>query len=234
MRASGFTIAELTFVSSLIGIVVAIAVPKVIASRVGSNESEAVETLKKLVEAQARVKSSCLIDADGNGVGEYGSFKELSGTSGIRKDTNGDGITDGPGESRISPPVLEESFGELDERGMLVHSGYVFRLFLPDKVLRWQGEAALEKGGIHSASAEKYWACYAWPVSSGFSGKRVFFVNQEGIILTCTNEKNHYSGMSSAPRYRAALSRQGLRKGMNSSIAVDATGRLGDHWSRVQ
>lgn len=234
MRASGFTIAELTFVSSLIAIVVAVAVPKVIASRVGSNESEAVATLRKLVEAQAKIRASCLIDADGNGVGEYGTLSELSGAKGIREDTDGDGTTNGHGETMLSPPLLEDFFGELNEQGMLVHSGYMFRLYLPDRVLRWQDEVGVEKSGIHSASAERYWACYAWPVSSGFSGKRAYFVNQDGVILSCKNEQNRYSGTGSAPRYRAALSRQGLRKGMNSSIAVDATGRLGDYWSRVK
>ena len=38
------------------------------------------------------------------------------------------------------------------------------------------------------------WCCYAWPQAQGNSGKRTFFINQGGDVLSCLDVSNNGTG----------------------------------------
>ncbi|MBK8976137.1 MAG: hypothetical protein IPM29_09435 [Planctomycetes bacterium] len=191
-------------------------------ARTNANESAAIATLKNISSAQAQCQASGVIDVNGNGAGEYGSFAELAGVAPIRG---------GDGRERISPPVLSASLGRVTE-GVVVRSGYVFRMFLPLSCDgRWVAEAndgGSERLGVDPASAEVLWCAYAWPVSYGESGSRAFFVDASGDVLACDN-RARWSGPARGPDVLAAI-----RPGSCVELAANEIGQSGDHWTVVQ
>jgi hypothetical protein len=185
-----------------------------------ANESAAIATLKNICSAQAQCQASGVIDVNGNGAGEYGTFAELSGRVTLRG-----------GDKAMSPPVLSSVFGNVKE-GVVTRSGYCFRMFLPGKDAVAIGELA--KGGpdekaIDAGKAETMWCAYAWPLETGASGQRVFFVNQSGDVLACPNADGRYSGQDKRPEAKAAYQADG--KGlMSEALAANTNGGDGQHW----
>lgn len=74
----GFTLIELMIVTAVIVILASLAIPSLMQSKMASNESNAVGALRTLSSAQTTFQGMCANDADGNGVGEFGSFAQLS------------------------------------------------------------------------------------------------------------------------------------------------------------
>ena len=74
----GFTLIELLIVVAVIVIIAAIAIPAILRSRLVANESDAVACLRTVANAQAMFKSSAAVDTDGDGVGEFASFAQMS------------------------------------------------------------------------------------------------------------------------------------------------------------
>jgi type IV pilus assembly protein PilA len=74
----GFTLIELMIVISIIVIVAAMAVPNLLRSKLASNEASAIGALRTLSSAQNNFQGVTVSDADGDGIGEYGSFLQLS------------------------------------------------------------------------------------------------------------------------------------------------------------
>jgi hypothetical protein len=66
-----------------------------------------------------------MADGDGDGIGEYGSFLELSSAALVR----------GRGEP-LSPPVLPAAFREVSLKGIVRRGGYNFRMLLPGRAGR--------------------------------------------------------------------------------------------------
>ena len=79
MRDSkGFTLIELMIVIAVIVIIAVVAVPRLLRAKLVANESDAVGALRTLSSAQTSFQASSSNDADNDGVGEYGSFTDLS------------------------------------------------------------------------------------------------------------------------------------------------------------
>lgn len=153
-----------------------------------ANEVGAISTLRNLVSAQAQFQASAILDQNNNGYGEYGTFGEMAGAAVLRGR-----------EDKLNPPVLANRFGKT-KNGRLTHSGYHFRLFLPGAkgVARNEKDAAAK---VDVELAEAVWCVYAWPVKSGTTGNRAFFVNQMGDVLE--TEAGDYSGDKEPSPYAA-------------------------------
>jgi hypothetical protein len=191
--------------------------------RWGANESAAIATLKNISSAQCQCQASGVIDVNKNGAGEFGTFAELTGRDPVRG-----------GKAPIAPPVLSTALGKVED-GVVVRSGYCFRMFLPGK--DGAAVAELDKGGpdaaaIDAARAEVVWCLYAWPVAPGKSGQRVFFVDQGGCVLAASNDDNRYAGVAKMPPANAARA-AGSDGKLSAPTAANVQGLDGQHWRVV-
>jgi prepilin-type N-terminal cleavage/methylation domain-containing protein len=227
----GFTLIELMIVVTLIATLSSIAIPNLLAARLTANETAAIATLRAISAAQAQVQASGAIDANGNGAGEYGFFGELTGRVGLR-DRSGT-----PGPELLAPQVLSSSFANITSMppivgGVVSRSGYVFRMLLPRANgigLPESGAGGVGPSAPDPAQSENFWCCYAWPVMYANTGRRAFFINQTGDILSTRNATRRYSGPTSFPRFQSAFATLGL-PGMSDTIAANTTGRDGQFW----
>lgn len=73
----GFTLIELMIVIAIIAVIAAIAIPNLVRARLHANESAAIGALRTLSASEASFSISVLLDADGDGVGEYGTLNDL-------------------------------------------------------------------------------------------------------------------------------------------------------------
>ena len=182
---------DLAIVVAVLAIVVAIAIPRFLRSRVSSNESAAIATLRSLVAAQAEIRSAAEIDSDADGTGEYGYLGELSGRAPLRISAAGRPARGAAGSDELDPAVLSSAFGEVTG-GVLERQGYRFQVWLPGAAVagRIPGIAEAPAGGAgvplpDPDHGELLYCIYAWPAERGESGRRSFFTNQEGHLLRC-------------------------------------------------
>jgi len=186
------------------------------------NETAAIATLRNISSAQAQFQASGAADRDGDGRGEFGTFRELCGVAAL------------PGRDLpLDPPVLSGAFRRPLPDGRISRSGYYFRIFLAtntgtgfsgdDDLL---GSDSLSPGPV---AGEKYWCCYAWPVRWGNSGESTFFVNQAGDILAADSPT--YDG-DRGPKPGAALVDLGVHR-IVGRVALGTVGHDGNVWRQV-
>lgn len=177
-------------------------------------------TLRNLAAAQAQCQAAGVIDEDGDGAGEYGYFAELAGTSPVRGST-----------AAINPPVLPVSCGTV-KQSVVVRDGYCFQIYLPGAAGVPVAEAAT--GGAPEAKldprrATVLWCCYAWPLEFGKTGRRAFFIDQNGDVLAMENEAQCYSGFAKRPDALAAFAPKA--KTIDDPPAHDEPARDGGIWA---
>ncbi len=224
-REPGFTLVELLIVIAIIAIIAAIAIPNLLSSRITSNETAAVATLRAISSAQAQFQATTKADVDGNGMGEFGSFRELSGAVNVREGTAAE-------TTPLFPPVVSTAFRNPDANGGVQRSGYYFKIYLPDSAGHGiSPDATGSYSEIQATLAETTWCCYAWPARYGKSGNRVFMTNQAGDIIS--SEYEGYSGSANDPSPGAGFIAGGHGSSITGLAAVGTTGRDGRVWRQV-
>jgi prepilin-type N-terminal cleavage/methylation domain-containing protein len=249
-KNAGFTLIELMIVVAIIAIIASIAIPKLMSARISANENAAIATLRSIASAQAQLQSSCAIDTDADGGGEYGYFGELAGSAPLRVWTNAGTALDSKGMT-LDPPILPTAFSDTflaNGESVVERGGYLFKMFLPDVVAAGDVGAVPETGADRIGGAtvnnfpdsdnnEILWGCYAWPAEAEATGNRVFFINQEGDLLQTLNNEGgsntavFYNGSANAanvPVYNAAYSdmvgdpNPNSLTGMGASLGITA------------
>jgi hypothetical protein len=209
-------------VVAVIAIVAAIALPNLLSSRLSANETTAISTLRSLVAAQSQFQSRSIADTDQDGLGEFGTFGELSGGVGVR------------GGVLLRPTVLSSSFHAINANGEVARHGYMYLLYLPGAA----GAGLPEVGGggapagLDADLAEGAWCAYAWPTNYGHSGRRTFFVNHSGEIIFA--DSGGYSGPGTSPQAGAAMVGGGPADSITGPLATSTVGRDGLFWRALQ
>lgn len=217
----GFTLIELMIVVVIIAVIAAIAIPNLLSARLSSNETAAIATLREIISAQSKFQGRGLADEDNDGIGEMGTFGELTGGVGVR------------GGRVLTPSVFGSSFRTLNASGEVAKNGYQYRIYLPASNGLGLGEVGGggPPAGIDADLAETTWCAYAWPTDYEFSGVRTFFVNQAGEVIFGINSV--YSGPGSGPSPGAAMGGAGNVNSITGTIATGTTGRDGTMWRPV-
>ena len=186
-REGGLTLVELIVVVSIFVIVLAIAVPNLVATRMRANESAALGHLRSVATAQSQFREGAKADEDFDGKGEFGTFGEMGGRVGVR------------GLSTKVPTDLTAAMSMVDVAGEVSRSGYIFRLYLPradGTGQREQPYGGMPAGVVDPDNGERFWVCYAWPTQSSISGSQTFVMNQSGHVRQSTESRR--SGQNTA------------------------------------
>ncbi len=236
---SGFTLVELIIVVSIIAIIAAIALPKLMAARLSANETSAIATLRSLSTAQVQIMSQASIDSDGDGAGEEGYFAEMAGTAGMRTSVGG---VPALGAELLHPTVLSTAFGTVNAQGLVSHAGYFFQIWLPGSSVGGLTAGISERPSIGGADpanlpdadeSEMLWCAYAWPILTHETGNRAFFINEHGDMLQCDNRAPlPYSGTVKMPNFDEAFAIAG-DMGSRTRLSIPG-GNDGTVWKPVQ
>lgn len=218
---AGFTLIEMLIVTALIAVIASIAVPNLLSSKLISNETAAIATMRAISSAQFQFQTSSILDMNNDGGSEFGTLRELGGLEAVRG-------TAAP----LAIGLLSKSAAITDPTGGVTLKGYRFRMFLPAAdgagVVATGANAAQFDAGL----SQRYWTCLAWPLVQGQSGKRAFFINQQGVLLEC--READYDGSSVEPEAGAGLVGVAATSINSDTLATGGVGADGNDWVMVQ
>lgn len=218
----GFTILELLVITAILAILVTMALPNLLGGRITANETAAMATVRGLVQAQLAFQARREADLNGNGLGEFGTFGEMSGNVPVRAAAGGTRF--------LEPGVVNPSFRSISAAGEMLRNGYYYRIYLPDAA--GDGLVELAGGGaalpVDPQNAEAGWCVYAWPQKYDTTGRRCFFVNQGGDVLFSENPR--YEGPGAPIFPGAAFEGTGVSNHILGIPAANRVGRDGGEW----
>jgi hypothetical protein len=100
--------------------------PFLVRSSCCSNDTAAIATLRNLASCQQEFRKRRIADTDGDRIGEYGTFLEMTGSVGPRRDAQGATLG-----VALDSPILSPALANADAGGIVTKSGYCFRILLP-------------------------------------------------------------------------------------------------------
>jgi prepilin-type N-terminal cleavage/methylation domain-containing protein len=219
-REAGFTLIEVLIVTTVLGVLAGVAVPNLLSSRLAANEAAVIATMRAVSTAQFQFQSSGDLDTNHDSGFEYGTFGELGGIDSLRG-TN----------TPIVRNLLSKGSAEADANGWVTHHGYHFVLYLPDASGLGVVGMPANESQLDPVMGHRYWTCVAWPTSAGVTGRRAFFVNQQGQVLQTKNTT--YSGSASVPNAGAGLLGGNDAMINTQRLAADQLGSDGSFWVAV-
>lgn len=186
-RRRGLAVAVGLAAAGALGLGMAVVVPEMGRSIQNRNEYRARWAMLKILSAQGVLQSSGHCDANGDGEGRYGFFRELAVAPKLQP------TAQFPAESYFTP-ALPREFHRV-EAGRVHARGYVFEMFLPARGGGWVSErdpAAAQK--VDERLATTHWLCYAWPEWWGTSGRTVYVATASGSLLFSRNADGRCDG----------------------------------------
>ena len=123
---------------------------KLIEARRQANELAARVSLSRIADAEEELRRAATIDANQNGVGDYGGLNDL---------------------------LSLLAWTTPDSTGCAMRAGYRFKL-------------------VVGPEPEMSWRCYAWPALFGYSGRRVFCMNEKRELMQFESDRATFSGES--------------------------------------
>lgn len=214
--------------------------PNLLAAKIAWNDRAAIATLRNLASVQDSFRDRKRVDVDGDGIGEFGTFAEMTGVAGVR--------LDGSGAKRgepVAPAILSAALADVREGGLVCKSGYLFRILLPGRgglPVREGLPGRSASGEVDTDAAERHWCACAWPVRDYGEMKGesrfhdgVFFVDESGDLWQTLNQDRRYWGTEHAPSWDAAMPEDGVGVAWAAPPegVAEYRGRDGNVWKRV-
>ena len=188
----------------------------------GGNETSAISTLRNISSSQEQFRHAGAVDEDGDGLGEFGTFADLSGGKAPRGR-----------DAVLSPPVLSGAFRTCSLLGEVTRSGYHIRLWLPAKDGSFvsEGRRNVGAGVLDADAAETRWRVYAWPSAYDVSANRTFYIDEARDIWG--TEDARYSGAGFGPSPGAATPQPGTLVPETPQACATYTGADGNVWKKI-